>query len=170
MPWETSSKHHWTTTKFYSKLNTIMIKSFTNSSPYFCTSISFKKSESGLVWPYYILPFFIQLFLFLTPVIYPLSLVSGRYSWVFYLNPLTGVLDIFRSLLFNIPLYRPGYIFISLGSTVVLFILGILFFAKFCTAGICIRINTSTSRNMILMVIHPIIFRVLRIIGFKVLN
>lgn len=79
----------------------------------------------------YILPFFIQLFLFLTPVIYPLSLVSGKYAWIFYLNPLTGVLDIFRSVLFTIPLYRPGYIFLSIGSAVTLVIIGLVFFERF---------------------------------------
>lgn len=79
----------------------------------------------------YILPFFIQLFLFLTPVIYPLSLVSNKYSWIFYLNPLTGVLDIFRSSLFNKGLDHPSYIFLSLVSTIALFTIGLLFFRKF---------------------------------------
>lgn len=79
----------------------------------------------------YILPFFIQLFLFITPVIYPLSLVSNKYSWVFYLNPLTGVLDIFRSVLFNMSINHPQYIPISIASMTLLFIVGLIFFGKF---------------------------------------
>lgn len=79
----------------------------------------------------YILPFFIQLFLFLTPVIYPLSVVSNKYSWIFYLNPLTGILDIFRAFLFSRGFDHPWYIFISLGSTLVLFCIGIAVFRKF---------------------------------------
>lgn len=79
----------------------------------------------------YILPFFIQLFLFLTPVIYPLSLVSNKYFWLFYLNPLTGVLDVFRNSLFNTGFAHANCIPISIGSAVFLFIIGLFFFRKF---------------------------------------
>jgi lipopolysaccharide transport system permease protein len=41
----------------------------------------------------YVLPFFIQLLIFITPVIYPASLVSERYRWILYLNPRGRVLD-----------------------------------------------------------------------------
>ncbi len=43
------------------------------------------------------LPFFIQLLLFLTPVIYPVSLVPERFRWLLQLNPMAGVIDAIRA-------------------------------------------------------------------------
>lgn len=44
----------------------------------------------------YTIPYLIQLWLYATPVIYPVSLVPTRYQWVLALNPMTGVVDGFR--------------------------------------------------------------------------
>src|SRR3989344_5993280 len=41
----------------------------------------------------FILPFFIQLLIFLTPVIYPVSIVSDRFRWILGLNPMAGVIE-----------------------------------------------------------------------------
>ena len=46
----------------------------------------------------YILPFFIQLGLFITPVIYPSS-ITGIYSWFLAMNPMAGVIKTARSAL-----------------------------------------------------------------------
>lgn len=47
------------------------------------------------------LPVVIQLWMFASPVMYPSSLVPARYEWIYKLNPLTGILDGFRSSLFG---------------------------------------------------------------------
>ena len=49
----------------------------------------------------YALPFFIQLGMFVSPVIYPPSFVPSRFHWLLNLNPLTGIIDGFRSALFG---------------------------------------------------------------------
>jgi len=49
------------------------------------------------------LPFLIQVWMFATPVIYPASLVPEKWRWVLALNPLTGVIEGFRSSLFARP-------------------------------------------------------------------
>ncbi|MCK4732898.1 MAG: ABC transporter permease, partial [Methanophagales archaeon] len=41
----------------------------------------------------FILPFFIQLLMFTTPVIYPSNIVGEKYQWLLYLNPMTGLID-----------------------------------------------------------------------------
>lgn len=46
-----------------------------------------------------VLPFMIQLGLFVSPIIYPSSLLQGRWRWVFAVNPLTGIIEGFRSAL-----------------------------------------------------------------------
>jgi lipopolysaccharide transport system permease protein len=45
----------------------------------------------------YALPFLVQLWLFASPVIYPTSLVPERWRWVLALNPMTGIIDGFRT-------------------------------------------------------------------------
>jgi lipopolysaccharide transport system permease protein len=44
----------------------------------------------------YAIPFLTQIWLYATPVIYPVSLVPQRYHWLLALNPMTGVVDGFR--------------------------------------------------------------------------
>lgn len=43
------------------------------------------------------LPVGLQLWMFLSPVVYPSSIVPGRYLWLYQLNPLVGILDGFRA-------------------------------------------------------------------------
>lgn len=47
----------------------------------------------------YAIPFLIQIWMFVSPVIYPASLVTDRYKWVLALNPMGGVINAFRSCL-----------------------------------------------------------------------
>ncbi|HZS06235.1 MAG TPA: ABC transporter permease [Blastocatellia bacterium] len=66
----------------------------------------------------YALPFVIQLWMFATPIIYPLSLVPAKWRWVMALNPLTGVVEAFRASLFGRP-----FNWLTLGvSTVIIFV------------------------------------------------
>src|SRR5215510_13853041 len=51
----------------------------------------------------YALPFAIQLTMFATPIIYPVSLIPERWRWAFYLNPLTGIIEGFRASFFGRP-------------------------------------------------------------------
>lgn len=45
----------------------------------------------------FILPFFIQLLIFVTPVIYPMGIIAEKYQWVLALNPMVGIIDAARS-------------------------------------------------------------------------
>jgi lipopolysaccharide transport system permease protein len=45
----------------------------------------------------YTLPFLVQLWLFATPVIYPTSMIPEQYRPLLALNPLSGVIDAFRT-------------------------------------------------------------------------
>jgi lipopolysaccharide transport system permease protein len=49
----------------------------------------------------YALPFCIQLWMFATPIIYPLSMVPSKWRWLLALNPLTGIIEAFRAALFG---------------------------------------------------------------------
>ena len=47
------------------------------------------------------LPFVIQLWMFVSPIIYPASILPPRWRWLLDLNPLTGIIEAFRSALFG---------------------------------------------------------------------
>jgi lipopolysaccharide transport system permease protein len=51
----------------------------------------------------YVLPFLLQLWLFVTPVIYPTSLVPDSWRWCLFLNPLTGLIETFRAAFLGLP-------------------------------------------------------------------
>lgn len=42
-------------------------------------------------------PFLVQIWMFATPVVFPASLIPARYRLLFALNPMTGVIEAFRS-------------------------------------------------------------------------
>jgi lipopolysaccharide transport system permease protein len=50
-----------------------------------------------------LVPFLLQIWMYATPIIYPLSKVPPQFRWVADLNPLTGVVEGFRSALFGRP-------------------------------------------------------------------
>ncbi|HEY6805546.1 MAG TPA: ABC transporter permease [Pyrinomonadaceae bacterium] len=52
----------------------------------------------------YAIPFLVQLWLFASPVIYPASLVPAKWKWVLAINPMTGVIEGFRSSVLGTPL------------------------------------------------------------------
>jgi lipopolysaccharide transport system permease protein len=47
------------------------------------------------------LPFLIQLWMFVSPIIYPASILPERWRWLLELNPLTGIIEGFKSALFD---------------------------------------------------------------------
>jgi lipopolysaccharide transport system permease protein len=50
----------------------------------------------------YALPFLVQLWMFASPVIYPASLMPQKWRWILWLNPMTGIIEGFRSSLFGV--------------------------------------------------------------------
>ncbi len=77
----------------------------------------------------YVLPFFIQILLFLTPVIYPAS-IAGKYSYLLALNPMMGVIQGARAALLGTTPINWTLIYISLIGTSVLMVFGIYVFKK----------------------------------------
>ena len=63
----------------------------------------------------YALPFLIQLGMFASPIIYPLSLVPENWRWLMALNPLAGQIEAYRSAFFGKP-----FDWLSLGISAVL--------------------------------------------------
>lgn len=77
----------------------------------------------------YVLPFFIQILMFLTPVIYPAG-IAGRYSWLLALNPMMGVIQSARAALLGTTVLNWTLVGVSLIATFILMMIGIYTFKK----------------------------------------
>jgi len=78
----------------------------------------------------YILPFFIQILLYLTPVIYPVSIIPENIRWIMYLNPMSGVITIARSMFLNTGNIDYMSLLVSLFISFLYFLFGIYYFKK----------------------------------------
>ena len=79
----------------------------------------------------YIIPFLVQLWMFVSPVIYPInSIPAGPLRVAFALNPMTGVIGGFRWALLGQQFPPGGYLWVSLAAVVVLLLGGLLYFKR----------------------------------------
>ena len=78
----------------------------------------------------YAMPFFIQMLMFLTPVIYPVSMLGDKYKWILALNPMSGVIQTARGTLFGIRAVDWQLLSTAIIVSVVLFVFGIIYFRK----------------------------------------
>lgn len=78
----------------------------------------------------YIIPYFLQLLIFVSPIIYPLTLVRSSFQYLLALNPMTGVIDSLRSVLLSGTIARPDMLVISGFTAVISFFVGLAYFRK----------------------------------------
>ncbi len=76
------------------------------------------------------LPFIIQAWFFLTPVIYPLSIVPERYQPILFLNPMTGVVVAARDAFFSGGISSWTMLAESLVVALSMLVLGLVYFFK----------------------------------------
>jgi len=77
----------------------------------------------------YALPFVIQLMLYVTPVIYPASIL-GKYSYLLAINPMTGVIKAAQAaILGNAPI-NWMLLGISAGISIILLVIGFIYFKR----------------------------------------
>ncbi len=70
----------------------------------------------------HIMSFLLRLFMFVTPVFYPSSIVPEQFHALFWINPLTPVIESFRSIFFHTGTVQPVYLLVSgITSLIVLF-------------------------------------------------
>jgi ABC-type polysaccharide/polyol phosphate export permease len=76
------------------------------------------------------LPLLIQLWLFVTPIIYPTSFLPERFRPLMALNPLAGIVEGFRACLLLGRWPDPLLSLTSLAATVTIFLLGYTYFRR----------------------------------------
>jgi ABC-type polysaccharide/polyol phosphate export permease len=70
-----------------------------------------------------------QLWLFACPVAYPATLVTGGWRWLYYANPVVGLVDGFRWCLVGGP-FRGAEMAVSAAATLIVFVIGVAYFAR----------------------------------------
>ena len=77
-----------------------------------------------------IVPLLVQMWLFLTPVVYPASLVGGAWKYLYALNPMVAVVSGSRWALFDTPPPTWGQIAIAVGVTLAMLAAAVAYFRK----------------------------------------
>jgi lipopolysaccharide transport system permease protein len=79
----------------------------------------------------YLLPFITQLWFFISPVVYGSSMIPEKFSWLYSLNPMSGVIEGFRWAIYGSAQTISGtMIAISSSISLAIFISGLFFFRR----------------------------------------
>jgi lipopolysaccharide transport system permease protein len=77
----------------------------------------------------YVMPFLAQFWMFITPIVYPASMVPERWRMLYFLNPMTGVVEGFRwAILGSIPTLPVNMILLSVVVSLVVLVSGLFYF------------------------------------------
>jgi lipopolysaccharide transport system permease protein len=72
----------------------------------------------------------IQVWMYATPVIYPLGSFPADWQWIVALNPMTAIVESFRLVLLGTGTVSPAHVAVSLAMTLVLLTVGLLLFGR----------------------------------------
>ena len=75
----------------------------------------------------HVIPFVVQLWMFATPIIYPLSMVPARWRWLVALNPMAPVVETFRGSLAGRPISVAALAWTALLAVVLILTGGVYF-------------------------------------------
>jgi len=78
----------------------------------------------------FLVTFGVQLMMYATPVIYPVSSIPQRFQWIILVNPMTPILEAFRYAYLGAGEAKLGYLFYSFGFMLVVVFLGSVIFNR----------------------------------------
>jgi lipopolysaccharide transport system permease protein len=78
----------------------------------------------------YAIPFLIQIWMFVSPVIYPVSMVNEKYQWILALNPMGGVINAYRASILGHIDIDWGLLGISTAIIMMIFLSGLYYFRR----------------------------------------
>ena len=77
----------------------------------------------------HMIPFLVEIWMFLTPVVYAVTIVPNRWRWLICLNPMAGIVDAYRSAILGKP-FDWGNLAISTGVALVAFLGSLVYFRR----------------------------------------
>jgi lipopolysaccharide transport system permease protein len=78
----------------------------------------------------FLLTFGLQLLMYATPVIYPLSAIPDKYKWILMANPMSAIVETFRYAFLGTGYFSWGYLGYSFLFSIVILLLGTIVFNK----------------------------------------
>ncbi len=77
----------------------------------------------------YVVPFMLQLWFFVTPVIFPVTIVPVQWQWLLQLNPMGGTIEAFRAAILGASINYAAWALSMFASCILLF-LGLIYFHR----------------------------------------
>lgn len=71
-----------------------------------------------------------QLWMYATPIVYPMSQIPEKWQWLYALNPMAAIIETFRYAFLGAGNINLQAMAISLSSTLILFIIGVILFSR----------------------------------------
>lgn len=102
---------------------TVVTLVIANGMGFFLSALNVRYRDVG-----HFLPFLLQLMFFLSPVIYPVTIVAEQYRWLLSLNPMTGVIETVRALVLGSGEANPQFIVASSLIGILISALGYIYF------------------------------------------
>jgi lipopolysaccharide transport system permease protein len=78
----------------------------------------------------YVVPLSMQIWMYLTPVIYSLNVIPKHLQWVYLINPMSGIVHSFRNILLEAKAPNVSILFYSAGASLFLFLVAYYYFKK----------------------------------------
>jgi lipopolysaccharide transport system permease protein len=78
----------------------------------------------------FLVVFGVQLMMYASPIVYPLSIVPEKYKWIIVANPITSIIETFKYAFLGVGEFNWYYLGYSVSCTLVLFIIGLIIFHK----------------------------------------
>ena len=78
----------------------------------------------------FLVQFGVQLWMYATPIIYPLTAAPEKYRWLIAANPMTGIVETFKFGFLNQQPFHISYLLYSAGFAIVVFVSGIVVFNR----------------------------------------
>ena len=76
----------------------------------------------------FIIPLSLQLLMYATPVIYPISYVPERFLWLYMINPMAGIIESYRAIILEGAWPEWNYLASACGISLLVFICGYIYF------------------------------------------
>lgn len=78
----------------------------------------------------FLIGFGVQLLMYASPVVYPLSTVPEKYQWILLLNPMTSIIETFKYGFLGAGIYNPLWLLYNFLGMIFFLIIGVLIFNK----------------------------------------
>jgi lipopolysaccharide transport system permease protein len=78
----------------------------------------------------FLVTFGIQLMMYASPIVYPLSIVPEKYKWIIVANPVTSIIEAFKYAFLGVGEFNWFYLGYSTLFTIILFMIGLVIFHR----------------------------------------